>query len=320
MAKPKVSEDEFVELWNRLGSASLVSKELKLHERSVLHRRSAIEARLGIKLVAHNDQRHKSGAQIYHKEDRIRSLAEIEGTVIVFSDAHFMPDETSVAFLALLKLIKKLKPVLIVANGDLLDGGTISRFGPESWEDLKRPSLKLELESVQWHMDQIVKACRGLGTVLHRTIGNHCVRFEKRLAGQVPEYRDISGTRLSDHIPEWSVSWSLMVNNNTMIKHRMQHSGIHSGFQNVLKSGKNAVCGHTHLLEVKPFTDYGGRRYGVSTGMLADPGSIAFRYAEDNPLPWASGFVVLTYHNANLLMPEICEVRDEVAYFRGSAV
>jgi hypothetical protein len=317
MAKPKVPEQDFIDLWNRLGSAKLVAKELEMAERAVLHRRNSIEARLNIELPAHNDQR-LGRRTILHKEDRIRSVAEIEGVVIVFSDAHFMPQESSPAFKAMLKLIKRLKPQLVVANGDILDGGTISRYGPEDWSP--KATLKEELEAVQWHMDQIVKACKGLGTILHRTVGNHDIRFDKRLAGQVPEYRDISGTRLADHIPEWTVSWSLAVNENTMIKHRMQHSGIHSGYNNTLKSGLNAITGHTHLLEVKPWGDYRGRRYGVSTGMLADPDSKAFRYIEDNPVPWCSGFAVLTYHNGKLLMPELVETIDGTAYFRGAPV
>ena len=273
--------------------------------------------RLKIKLEAHNDQRKK--INITHAENKIRSVADLVGTVIVFSDAHFMPGEPSVAFKALLKLIKKFKPTMIVANGDILDGATISKYGPEGWQT--KPTLKQELEAVQWHMSEIVKAAKGTGAILHRTIGNHDIRFEKRLAGLVPEYRDISGTRLSDHLPEWSVSWSLMVNNNTMIKHRFQHSGIHSGYNNVLKSGISTCSGHTHLLQSSNWTDYAGRRYGVSTGMLADPSSQAFDYIEDNPVSWCSGFVLLHYYNdGRLLPPELVEVIDGTAFFRGEEI
>ncbi|NBQ80172.1 MAG: hypothetical protein EBT99_16475, partial [Betaproteobacteria bacterium] len=187
MPKQIVSDEDFIEAWNELGSATLVSKH------------------------AHNDQRFNRN--ILHSENKIRSIADVTGSVVVFSDAHFMPNETSVAFNALIKIIKRIKPQIVIANGDILDGGQISKYGPEGWQ--AKPTLKQELESVQWHMDQIHKACKGLGTILHRTIGNHDIRFDKRLAGVVPEYRDISGTKLSDHIPEWTVSWSVMVNNNT---------------------------------------------------------------------------------------------------------
>ena len=312
----KCSDDEFVEAWKRLGSISLVAHELGLSIRRANERRRVIENRHGILLEAFNDRR---GFKILHPENKVRSIANITGCVIVFSDAHFMPNETSVAFNALLKVIKKIKPVMIVANGDILDGATISKYGPEGWQT--KPSLKQELESVQFHMDAIVKACKGLGTILHRTVGNHDIRFEKRLAGLVPEFKDIQGTRLSDHLPEWSVSWSVLVNENTMIKHRLQHSGIHSGYNNVLKSGLSTCSGHTHLLEVKGWGDYTGRRWGISTGMLANPKSQAFDYIEDNPVPWCSGFAILSYDNTGrLLPPELAEVIDGVAYFRGSSI
>ena len=318
MPQAKCTDDEFIAVWRRLGSASLVSEELGMALRWVHDKRRRIEAKRNIPLNTTNDQR--GVIKIQHTENKVRSIANITGCVIVFSDAHFMPGEPSVAFTAMLKLIKKLKPSMIVANGDILDGALISRYGPEQgWQN--KPSLKQELEAVQWHMDQIVKACKGLGTILHRTVGNHDIRFDKRLAGLVPEYKDIGGTRLSDHIPEWSESWSLMVNDVCMIKHRLQHSGIHSSYNNVLKSGLSTCSGHTHLLEIKGWTDYTGRRWGISTGMLADPLSEAFHYLEDNPVPWCSGLAVLHFdEDGSLLPPELCEVVEGRAYFRGAVV
>ena len=171
----KCSDDEFVDAWKRLGSISLVAHELGLSIRRANERRRVIENRHGILLDAFNDRR---GFKILHPENKVRSIANITGCVIVFSDAHFMPNETSVAFNALLKVIKKIKPVMVVANGDILDGATISKYGPEGWQT--KPTLKQELESVQHHMDAIVKACKGLNVILHRTIGNHDIRFEKR--------------------------------------------------------------------------------------------------------------------------------------------
>ncbi|NBQ80363.1 MAG: hypothetical protein EBT99_17475, partial [Betaproteobacteria bacterium] len=192
MAKAVCTEDEFIAIWKRLGSATLVAQEVGISLRQTQERRRSIQNRRGISLDTFNDQR---SYKLLHSENKIRSIANIEGPVIVFSDAHFMPNETSVAFEALIKVIKKIKPTMIIANGDILDGATISKYGPEGWQT--KPTLKQELESVQYHMDAIVKACKGLGVILHRTIGNHDIRFEKRLAGLVPEYKDISGTTLS---------------------------------------------------------------------------------------------------------------------------
>jgi hypothetical protein len=111
-----------------------------------------------------------------------------------------------------------------------------------------------------------------------------------------------------------------MVNEVCMVKHRLQHGGIHSGYNNVLKAGISTVSGHTHLLEVKGWGDYTGRRYGVSTGMLADPDGDQFSYMEDNPVPWCQGFAILKFQNGRLLPPELCEVIEGTAYFRGEAI
>ena len=74
------------------------------------------------------------------------------------------------------------------------------------------------------------------------------------------------------------------------------------------------------MLKITPVTDLRGRRYGVDTGTLADIYGDQFTYTEMNPVNWASGFAVLTFKDGKLLPPELCEVLDGVAYFRGKPV
>jgi hypothetical protein len=305
-----ITDQEFLDAWERFKSASAVANHFSLHLRGVNRRRRALEDRYSLSLRPNQEV-------LKIEYDRVRAIMDVDGYVVVFSDAHFMP-ETSPAFDALIKVIKRLKPKVVIANGDILDAGSISKFGPMDWSPTI--SLRDELEAVQDHMTKIAKACKGFGTILHRTIGNHDQRFDRKLAGMVPEYKGIAGTCLKDHLPEWTVSWSVMVNDICMIKHRLQYSGIHSSYNNVLKSGLSTCSGHTHLLEVKGWGDYTGRRYGISTGMLADPANPSFRYLEDNPVPWCSGFAVLRFYDGILMPPELCEVIDGVAYFRGESV
>jgi hypothetical protein len=104
-----------------------------------------------------------------------------------------------------------------------------------------------------------------------------------------------------------------------MVKHR-HHNGIHATYNNTLKGGRTIVTGHLHRLAVTPWADYNGRRWGVDTGTLSDPLSPQFDYGENNPTPHTSGFAVLTFKDGRLLPPELVEVLDGVAYFRGSAV
>lgn len=316
MSRKTVSDQEFIEIWNQYNNPTLVAKHIGLSLRNVYVRRNRLQQIYGVDLPTKIDLRSNFESKLTIPNDKVRAIANLTGYVVVFSDAHFFPGEKSMGYQALIKVIKQLKPKLIIANGDILDGATIHGHGPIGWES--PPTLKQELEAVQDSMQGIEKAARG--AILHRTIGNHDIRFDRRLAGQVPEYRDISGTSLRDHLPLWNVSWSVMINGNTMVKHRI-NGGIHSGYNNTLKGGISTVTGHTHLLSVSPWSDYTGRRYGVSTGMLADPMDAQFRYAEDNPRPWCQGFAVLKYDDEGMLMPpELCEVINGCAYFRGEAV
>ena len=86
----------------------------------------------------------------------------------------------------------------------------------------------------------------------------------------------------------------------------------------MLKSGKTMVTGHTHRQLVRPYTDFGGLRYGIECGTLAEPFGGHADYAADNPRDWTSGFVVLTFKNGRLFDPELVRVVERGVYqFRG---
>src|SRR3546814_8890786 len=87
------------------------------------------------------------------------------------------------------------------------------------------------------------------------------MRFDNYVSGNASEAEGVI-ERLSDKFPKWSFQWSLMTNNDLMIKHR-NAGGVHAGYNNTMKGGISIVTGHTHGLEVKPWGDYRGRRWGV---------------------------------------------------------
>lgn len=317
MAQPICSDAEFIELWKQLRSPSAVAQKLGTAIRNVQSRRDRLMAKYDVDLTTISNRNPSGSTKVKHvhltiPEKPARITAEIEnGIVIVFSDAHFW-GERSVAYEALLNAVQGLKPKMIVANGDVFDGATVGRHARIGWE--KAPTVKQELEAVQNALGEIADTANG--AKLLRTIGNHDIRFESKLSNSVGEYEGIHGFTLKDHLPRWHEGWSLMINNNTMVKHRY-HNGIHAAFNNTLKAGTNIVTGHLHRLLVTPWGDYNGRRYGVDTGCLADPHGDQFTYAEDNPSPHCAGFAVLTYREGKLLPPELCEVIEGKAYFRG---
>jgi predicted phosphodiesterase len=253
-------------------------------------------------------------------QSAVKGRKEIEvenGTVIVFSDAHYWPGEPSTAHRALVEFCKRLKPDLVVCNGDAIDGSSISRHPPIGWESA--PSVKEELEVCQERLGEIVLAA-GKAKKLW-LLGNHDARFETRLATVAPEFRDIHGIHLHDHFPDWTCGWSLFINDNTVIKHRFK-GGTHAPYNNTVTSGRSIVTGHLHSAKVTPFCDYNGVRYGVDTGCLADTYHPAFQgYCEDNSRDWRSGFCVLTFVGGQLLMPELVLVWDEGrVQFRGELI
>ncbi|PZX29461.1 hypothetical protein C7416_104466 [Cupriavidus phytorum] len=249
----------------------------------------------------------------------VNNLAIRNGSVVIGSDAHYSPGLVTTAHKAFCNVIAEYAGDLkaVILNGDILDGGRISRHGRIGWQ--KTHSVKDELEAVQERMGEIEKAAKGMK--LLRTTGNHCVRFDTKLAAMAPEYEGIPGFALADHLPAWKDSYRIDVNADTVIIHAVAN-GMHAAYNNVVKgSGFHVVTGHTHRLQAVQFRGFGKLRYGIETGMLADPEQDEFHYLTGRNANWQSGFAVLTWRDGELLYPEFCAVRDDgKAYFRGQRV
>jgi hypothetical protein len=246
-----------------------------------------------------------------------KELEVLNGSVIVFSDAHYWPGEPSTAHRALVEFCKRINPVAVVCNGDAIDGSAISRHPPIGWESC--PSVKEELEVCQERLGEIAVAAGAADKLW--LLGNHDARFETRLAQVAPEFKDIHGIHLKDHFPDWDCGWSLFINGDVVIKHRFK-GGAHAPYNNTITSGLSMVTGHLHSAKVTPFTDYRGTRYGVDTGCLADTYHPAFQgYCEDNSRDWRQSFCVLTFVDGSLLMPELVLVFDkDRVQFRGELI
>lgn len=312
MVAPAVSEEEFIALCHQMQSPSRVAKHLGINVRNVLSRITRLEGK-GVRFMV-DDPRSKR--QVLENAPARTSMQIDNGVVVIGSDAHYMPEVESVAQAAFLKLIKEIKPRVVVMNGDAFDGGTISRWPRTGWE--QRPSVLNELEACRYHLGRIEDAAKRAALVW--PLGNHDARFNTRLAAVAGEFEGVPGFSLKDHFPAWTPCWSLWLNERVVVKHRFR-SGIHATHNNTLWAGTTMVTGHTHSLKVTPITDYNGTRYGVDSGTLADPmGEPFVNYSEDNPKNHRSGFVVLTFHKGVLLPPELCEVTPLGAVFRGVIV
>ena len=324
MAKATVSRDDFIAAWRQNGgSPQRVADSLGVNIAAVYHRRTRL-AKRGIVL-------HTTPADGRLTKERLWSVPHptraqrheidiADGVMIVFSDVHRWPGEPTTAERALLALIRQLKPRIVVANGDVFDGAGLSRHDPNGWETL--PTVADELAACRGFLDSVEDAA-GVDCALQFNLGNHDQRFERYMAVNAPAFQGVTGLTFPEQFPRWQFAMSLAVNwrgsHPVMVKHR-NANGIHAAFTNTMKAGVTIVTGHLHRLIVTPWGDYRGRRWGVDTGTLSEPGAAAFNYAEDGPSPACSGFAVLTFSEGRLAPPELVEVIDGEAWFRGAKV
>lgn len=297
----KCTDEEFIELWERLQSPQRVADAIGMAVRNVMARRRSIESRYRIKLVA--GKRH-------HELVDHPGLTQVDisdGVVLVASDCHYWPGIVTTAHSAFVQFCKELRPKAVILNGDVLDGARISRHPPIGWE--QRPSLIQELETCQQRLTEIEDAAPNAKKVW--TLGNHDARFETRLATVAPEFAKVHGVHLKDHFSRWTPAWACWINDNTVVKHRFK-GGLHATHNNTVAAGKTMVTGHLHSLKVTPYSDYNGTRWGVDTGTMAPVyGPQTSDYCETSPVNWRQGFAVLTYHKGRLLWPELVHVCGE---------
>jgi hypothetical protein len=312
MKPHKITDEEFLRLWEEHKSPVKVARLTGISERRVHSRRRSLENKLKLNLAV--------GKPIHIQKAR-HEAGLTDGIAIVFSDAHFWPGIRSTAFKGLLWAINELKPHVVVANGDIFDGSSISRHARINWSVV--PNVKQELQACQEALKEIEDACEKARhhTQLIWPLGNHDSRFETRLSEVASQFEGIVGTALKDHFPKWHPCWSCWLSDTVVVKHRYK-GGIHATHNNTVNSGVTTITGHLHSLKVTPFSDYNGVRWGVDTGTLAEiDGPQFLDYLEDGPVNWRSGFAVITMKDGKPLWPELISKHAEgIINFRGQLI
>ena len=316
---PNVTDAEFMELWKTHGSITTIQQKIGGNIRTLQRRRVKLEAKYGLVLQpkTHNGHAARTQPMAYDR----KQLGVLNGTVIVFSDAHFWPNIRTTAFDALLWAIKEFKPSVVVCNGDALDGANISRHPPAGIGP-KTPTLIEELKACQAALSEVEETAKEArhNVRLVYTWGNHDARFNARLAANAPQFAETYGFKLEDHFPSWEFCMTCWPTPDVVIKHRYK-GGVHATHNNTVGAGKTIVTGHLHSLKVTPYSDYNGNRFGVDTGTLAEPDGPQMAYGEDNPVNHRSGFIILTFKDGKLLWPEIVHKWDEGQIeFRGQII
>jgi hypothetical protein len=316
---PILTDAEFIELWKIHASAAAIQRLTGGNIRTIQRRRSQLETKYGVLLEAKNPNGRPERQQSAYER---KQLGILNGTVIVFSDAHFWPGIRTTAFNALLWAIKEFKPTAVICNGDALDGASISRYSPSGVTSNKEPSVIEELKACKEALGEVEEAAKEArhNVRLVYTWGNHDARFNARLATNAPQFAETFGFKLEDHFPTWEFCMTCWATDDVVIKHRYK-GGVHASHNNTATAGKSIITGHLHSLKVTPYADYNGNRFGVDTGTLAEPYGPQFSYGEDNPLNHRSGFAILTFKDGKLLWPELVHKWDEgQVEFRGQII
>lgn len=303
-----MTDEDFMEMFEQLGGAEM-SRQTDYTERRIHQRRRALEKQYGITLNPPG-----KGQTIEVERTARREHFMDDGSILIFSDAHYWPQLIPTIHMAICEVAQEVKPELIIANGDIFDGAMMSRHAKINWEETPAPVD--EIYACQARLGEIENASPKSRMIW--TLGNHDARFESYIANNVPELAKVHGVHLKDHFPKWETAWSCWVNDKIVIKHRW-HGGVHAAWNNVLKSGKTFVSGHTHQLNIRPFVDYNGLRYGIEGGTCSEPnGPQYMAYTEDNPKNWVSSAILLTIKKGVLLPPEpILRIDRDLYAFRG---
>ena len=199
MARPIFTDKQFIELFQNSTSLVEFAEKYKIDLRSVKRRRRTIENKYKIALKTLSDNSQFQHLQTAHRHSPRLNLGIQNGTVLVFSDAHFYPGVHSTVFKGLLWAIKELNPVAVIANGDVFDGATISRHPRIGWDS--KPSVIEELKACEIAMGEIEETAKKVrhNVQLIWPLGNHDARFENFLAANAPQYEHVKGFSLKDH-------------------------------------------------------------------------------------------------------------------------
>jgi hypothetical protein len=326
----QITGPEFERIWKECQSSpSLVAQRLGKSVRNILTKRDRLEEQGYIlptlaRTPSARIQAEKFGTHIQaHAYTPMAKETVKGGTAIVFGDAHYWPGERSLAHEALCILSKRLGPKLIIGNGDLFDGAGISRHDVLGWQKL--PTVAQELDAVRTSLDQIKRACPKART--RSTVGNHDSRFDRRLATETPQFQEIHGMRLEDHLKDWPMSYAVLINEDidpVFVTHNVK-GGIHATWNNTASTGCHVVTGHLHDQNERTRSFLFKEAVGIDHGCLADVDHEAFSYRMGRPSNWRSGFVVLSFDSQGRLFPaEFCRVQIygnyKRAIFRGEVV
>ena len=175
---PTCTREQFVEIWNRLGSPTLVANELGITVRKVQERRTNIEKSCNVKLECHG-----SLNKAYKTKDGVNASYSQPATKkhCVIPDVQAKPGVPLEHLEWAGRFIAEKRPDVVVCIGDFADMASLSSYdkGKRSFEGRRyRHDIDAAKRAMDLLMAPILKEA-GYNPRLILTIGNHEQRIVK---------------------------------------------------------------------------------------------------------------------------------------------
>ena len=149
-------------------------------------------------------------------------------------------------------LVKTRQLKCVVANGDIMDLSILSSFAKFHTEI--RPQERTVQKEIYDSQAQINKLQKIIDKSKYpikqlATFGNHETRLSKVAMSWGRAFEDLEAFKIQTLFPDWDWAMSHLVDDTVIIKHRMR-GGVHTAYQNAMRSGIHIVTGHTHQLNL----------------------------------------------------------------------
>lgn len=198
--------------------------------------------------------------------------------VFVIPDTHF-PFHNKAALKEVLRLIKKERPTHVVQIGDLLDQYSFSRYAKS--RDVATPGEE---------MKQGIAAANDMWKAIRRAVprakclqllGNHDIRFQKRLMEQLPEAEslfDLGRLYKFDGVMSVKSDREFLIMDGVVYCHGWLSKSLdHARFFN-----RPVVHGHRH----RPAVETSGKLWSMDVGFLGDEKQLPFNYTMSKMTNW----------------------------------
>jgi predicted MPP superfamily phosphohydrolase len=231
----------------------------------------------------------------------------------IISDIH-IPYQDDRAVGLMLGLQKKLKPDVVVIDGDLLDFSGLSKFSGKPLPiDETRNSI---LSSIK-----LIKKMQNVSEVIF-IFGNHEYRFQRAIWDKLPEFdslidlKTVINKELTTEIKiiESITPESMYMFDDKILIGHFRLLSMHSAFtakRCVDRYNTSIVQAHTHRLGAFYKRAMDTTIKGYECGCLCDPNPSYMNYPN-----WQQGFLVYTSTGAHWGM-EVAEITDGAMMFRG---